>query len=137
MIRSMIRLRWMLPMVAVVMLAVAGCGAQDGSSPEVPRPTLAPGVPPYGPASGPVQDVQALCGIQGVFWRGSWWVSTPPIQSVRNPTSTRVISGTMTTIGNNQARLDSPDLVSPQILSMLNGLTENTPPFGACAPSTS
>lgn len=130
----MIRLRWALPMLAVVTATVTGCGAQPGEV-DVPRPTLVPGAQPYGPGSGQVSNVEARCGVQGVFWRGNWWISTPPISAVRNPSSVKVISGTMTTTSNNQARLESPELIAPQTMSMVTGLTENTPPFTACQPS--
>jgi hypothetical protein len=137
MVRPMLGLRQVLAVgVAVVAAAtVAGCGQESsaGGSEPLASPPPAQGAP----QSGPVSGVLAICGVQGVFWQGHWWIADPPRQPARNIGLDNTISGTMTTIGNNQARFDSPSLAASQILSEEPQVNANTPPFAMCSPGQS
>ena len=132
----MIRSRWwVLPGVASIVLLAAGCGGGGGGG-QATTSSTATAAPRASatPASGPVMGVQAICGVQGVFWQGRWWADDLPIQTVRGETPTRLLSGTMTTTDAGHARLDSPDLVAPQTLYATPNTNPSAPPFQACEP---
>lgn len=133
----MIKLGWFVAVAVVVAATVSGCGGgKQPGGPPGGDPSASGGAPPV-PAgmSGPVSDVQARCGVQGVFWQGTWWIVNPPIQTVRNQSPSKVLSGQMTATAENLARFDSPDLVAPQVLSRQPYQVQPlSPPYQLCAP---